>query len=126
MLSSEPTMNNKSEPHLIVYVPVMALSSIYFTQFLTGKPTVCELCEHVNIGTKWYQFGVLLQLDTTKLDNIREMNGDNDFKAIKMFELWLSTNPSGTRREIMETLKKPAIGKNAVAEEYNKALTESE
>ena len=26
----------------------------------------------------------------------------------------------------METLKKPAIGKNAVAEEYNKALTESE
>ena len=87
---------------------------------------MCELCEHVSIGTKWYQFGVLLQLDTTKLDNIREMNGDNDFKAIKMFELWPSTNPSGTRREIMETLKKPAIGKNAVAEEYNEALTESE
>ena len=104
----------------------MALSSIYFTQFLTGKPTVHELYEHVNIGSKWYKFGVLLQLGTTKLDDIRVMNGDSDFKAIKMFELWLSTNPSGTRKEIMETLKKPVIGQNTVAEEYNKALTESE
>ena len=107
---------------------VMALSSVsssYFNQFLNGKPTIAELCEHIRVGTKWYTFGVLLKLDTTELDSIRIMNEDISFKALKMFELWLSSKPRAMRREVIETLQKPAIAENFIAEEYKRALTES-
>ena len=102
------------------------MATICFNQFLNVKPTIRELCEHVRINTKWYKFGVLLGLNTTKLNTIRVMTGDDDFKALKMFELWLSTNPKATRREIIETLTKEAIGENTVAEEYKETLKESE
>ena len=103
-----------------------SVSSNYINQFLNGKPTIAELCEHVNIGTKWYTFGVLLKLDTTELDGIRIMNEDSSFKTLKMFELWLSSKPKATRREIIETLKKSAISENVVAEQYKHALMECE
>ena len=93
---------------------------------MNAKPTIHELCEYVRVHTKWYKFGVLLELNTTELDAIRLMTGDDDFKALKMFELWLSTNPKATRREIIETLTKEAIGENTVAEEYKETLKESE
>ena len=96
-----------------------------FDVFLNKKPTIDELCEHVRIDADWYVFGVLLKLDTTKLDSIKIMNEDNSFKTVKMFELWLSSNPNATRREVIETLRKQAIGKNAIAENYKKALIES-
>ena len=108
---------------------VMASSSVsssYFNQFLNGKPTIAELCEHIRVGTKWYTFGVLLKLDTTELDSIRVMNEDTSFKALKMFELWLSSNPIAMRRDIIETLQKPTIAENFIAEEYKRALVESE
>ena len=82
------------------------MAATYFNQFLNVKPSIHELCEHVRVNTKWYKFGVLLSLDTTKLDTIRVMTGDDYFKALKMFELWLNTNPKATRREIIETLTK--------------------
>ena len=100
-----------------------SVSSSYFNQFLNGKPTLDELCEHVRIDTKWYKFGVLLKLDTTKLDGIRMMNEDS---CLKMFELWLSSKPKAMRREIIETLQKPTIGENVIAEEYKRTLIESE
>ena len=103
-----------------------SVSSSYFNQFLNGKPTLDELCEHVRIGTKWYIFGVLLKLDASKLNGIREMNDDSNFKASKMFELWLSSKPKATRREIIETLQKPSIEENVIAEEYKRTLVESE
>ena len=105
---------------------MMASPSVSSNQLLSGKPTLAELCEHVRIGTKWYSFGVLLKLDTCKLDDIRVLNEDIDFKTLKMFELWLSSKPNATRREIIETLKKPAIGENIVAEQYKHALMECE
>ena len=97
-----------------------------FDVYLNEKPTLDELCEHARIGTKWYNFGVLLKLDATKLNGIRMMSEDVDFKVIKMFELWLSTNPNARRREIIETLTMEAIGENTLAANYQKALTESE
>ena len=97
-----------------------------FEAFLNKKPTLDELCRHVRVETKWYTFGVLLKLDTYKLEGIRLMNEDSGFKAIKMFELWLSSNPTATRREIIETLRTEAIGEKTIAEDYNKALKESE
>ena len=101
------------------------VSSNYFDQFLNGKPTVHELYEHVRVGTNWHKLGVLLKLDIKKLNDIRSLNEDSDFKSLKMFELWLSSKPNATRREIIETLKKDAIGEITVAERYRVALQES-
>ena len=104
----------------------MALKVVGFEAFLNDKPTLDELCKHVRIDAKWYKFGVLLKLDTTNLEGIRVMNEDSVFKTVKMFELWLKSNPIATRREIMEILKIEAISEITFAEEYNKALKESE
>ena len=96
----------------------------FFNQFLNGKPTLHELCEHVRIDTKWYKFGVLLKVDITNLDGLEQLNKGCDIKALKMFESWLSINPKATRQQVIETLQKEAIGENTVAEKYIKALTE--
>ena len=93
---------------------------------LSGKPTLDELCEYVNIGDEWYKFGVFLKLDPRKLDSFDQMFMDDDMRALKMFDLWLSTNPKAMRKEIINILKKPAIGKIVVAEQYLMALKESE
>ena len=98
----------------------------YFEAFLNRKPSLHELYEHVRIGTNWYKLGVLFKLDVTKLNDVKLLNEDSDFKSLKMFELWLNTNPNATRKEMIETLRKDAIGENAIAENYKKALMESE
>ena len=41
-----------------------------------------------------------------------------------MFELWLSSKPNATRREIIERLNKDAIGEITIAERYRVALQE--
>ena len=116
-----------AEPHPQKSIgQTMAVVLRYFDQFLNGKPTVHELYEHVRVGTNWHKLGVLLKLDITKLNDIRLLNEDSDFKSLKMFELWLSSKPNATRKEIIETLKKPAIGENALAEQYKKTLQECE
>ena len=97
-----------------------------FEHILNEKATSRELLEDIKVGTQWYEFGVLLKLNVIELDAIERMNGAPDFKAFKMLELWLSTNPNATRRELIETLQKKAIGESSVAEEYIKALKESE
>ena len=95
----------------------------FVNDFLNEKPTVAELCEYVRVGEKWYILGTLLELAAVDLHGIDEQCKDQDLKATKMFELWLSTKPNTTRRQIIETLKKGAVGKNAVAVEYETALT---
>lgn len=94
--------------------------------FLNEKPTLHELCEYVTIGTKWFLFGVLLKLDERELDAIEELNKDVVHKAMKMFRLWLDTNPYATRRQVINTLRMNTIKENAIAEIYERALTEGE
>ena len=108
------------------------LPKLVTSDFLNGKPTVDELCQYVTISTKWYKFGRLLKhkLDTSTdhdLDNIdQQYKDDDDSKVLKMFELWLSTSPNPTRREIIDILLNPAINESVLAEKYMKVLTESE
>ena len=98
-----------------------------FDVILSGKPTLDELCEHVDISSKWYKFGVLLKLKIKELDIIRvDYEDDDNIKALKMLELWLSTNPKATRKEIIDVLRKPVVGWNAIAKQYLMALKESE
>ena len=120
MNNVEPLPSNSTEE-----VMAASVSSNYFDQFLNGKPTVHELYEHVRVGTNWHKLGILLKLDIKKLNDIRSLNEDSDFKSLKMFELWLSSKPNATRREIIETLKKDVIGEITVAERYRVALQES-
>ena len=92
--------------------------------FLEEKPPLDELCENVQLGTKWYQFGVLLKLDTKQLEDIEQMKKDINFKALRMFNLWLDTNTNATRRQVLETLRKDSISENAVADNYEKKLSD--
>ena len=121
-------MRNLSHSHLFATLFAMAVGGELtgFEAFLNEKPTLDELCRHIRVETKWYKFGVLLKLNTSKLEDIRLMNEDSGFKAIKMFELWLSSNPTATRREIIGTLRTETISEKTIAEDYSKALKESE
>ena len=101
----------------------MATRDHSFESFLGESPTLDELYEHVKLGTKWYEFGVLLKLDSKKLNGIEELNKDVERKALKMFELWLNTSTNATRRQVLETLRKDGIREVAVAEEYEKILS---
>ena len=96
-----------------------------FDVMLSGRPTLDELCEHVDIGSSWYKFGVLLKLKTEDLDNIAVYKS-GDMQSLKMFDFWLINNPKATRKDIIDTLKKPFIGMNDTAERYLMALKESE
>ena len=89
------------------------------------KPTLDELCEHIHIGSKWYQLGIMLKLDVKKLNDIQKLPEDSTYKTSKMFQLWLDTNPHGTRKQIIEGLRKGVIEENTVAHEYEKALRTS-
>ena len=40
---------------------------------LEEKPTISELCEHIHIGSKWYQLGIILKLDVKKLNDIHKL-----------------------------------------------------
>ena len=96
-----------------------------FDAFLNEKPTLTELLKHVSISTKWYQIGVLLEINSAKLDGIEKDCQGSDMKALKMFEFWLSSNPSASRKQIIDTLKTEAINENTVAEEYRRTLIKS-
>ena len=76
-----------------------------FEAFLNKKPTLDELCWHIRVDTEWYKFGVLLKLDTTKLEGIRVMSNTSSFKTVKVFELWLSFNHTSTRRKVIQSLR---------------------
>ena len=100
----------------------MAAINLSFQKILEEKPALDELCEHIHIGSKWYQFGILLKLDSKKLDDIRRQPDDSTYKTLKMFELWLDTNPNATRRQVLDTLKKKIIEENTIAHEYELVL----
>ena len=96
----------------------MAEGNLSFEKILEEKPALDELCEHIHIGGKWYQFGILLKLDSKKLDDIRRQPDDSTYKTLKMFELWLDTNPNATRRQVIDTLRKEVIEEITVAHKY--------
>ena len=100
----------------------MAELNLSFEEILEKKPTLDELCEHIDIGDKWYQLGILLKLNPKKLNDIRGQSGDHTYKTSKMFELWLGTNPRPTRKQVIDALRKKVIEENTVAHEYTKIL----
>ena len=101
----------------------MASRNLSFEKILAEKPTLDELCEHIRIGSKWYQLGTLLKLDPKKLDDIRHTQPeDSSFKTLRMFEIWLVTNPHASRRQVIDALRKEVIEENTIAHEYEQTL----
>ena len=96
----------------------MTARNLSFEKLLDEKPTLDELCEHIRIGSKWYQLGIQLKLDPKKLEDIHKLPDDSTYKTTKMFELWLDTKPDATRRQVVDALKKKVIEENTIAHEY--------
>lgn len=100
----------------------MSVQKQSFEKLLEEKPCLHELCEHIVIGGKWYQLGIQLKLDATKLDFIDEQPRDYNYKTTKMFQLLLTASPQVTRKQILEALKKRVLGEISVANEYEEKL----
>ena len=103
----------------------MATRKQTFEKIVEEKPTLDELCEHIRIGSKWYQLGIQLKLNAKKLEDIHKLPDDSTYKTTKMFELWLDTKPDATRRQVVDTLRKEVIEENTVAHEYERMLRKS-
>ena len=96
---------------------------ISYNNFLSYKPGLDELTEHVDVGTKWYLLGTLLHLDDRRLDGINQLQGHDDtYKTLKMFQHWLTSTPTATRRQVLEALRKRVISENTVADQYEAHL----
>ena len=93
-----------------------------FNTFLSSTPTLKELTEHVNVSTNWYIVGTMLDLDQKRLKGIEAHTGAH--KMIEMFNLWLDTTPTASRRQVLEALRKSVVEENTLAYEYEKYLKE--
>ena len=80
--------NSLSVSRTVTLQETMATRNLSFEEILEEKPTLDELCEHIRIGSKWYQLGVLLKLNDVKLDDIHRLAEDSTYKTLKMFKLW--------------------------------------
>ena len=103
----------------------MARGNLSFEEILIEKPTLDELCEHIRIGSKWYQLGIQLKLNSKKLEDIHKLPDDSTYKTTKMFELWLDTKPDATRRQVIDALRKEVIEEITVAYEFEQTLRKS-
>ena len=48
---------------------------------LEEKPTFDELCKHICVGSIWYQFKILLKLDSKKSDDIHRQPDNSTYKV---------------------------------------------
>ena len=98
-------------------------TEIPYNRFLSYKPALDELIEHIDVGTKWRLLGTLLRVDDNRLDGIDQLQGHDDtYKTLKMFQNWLTTTPTATRKQVLEALRKRVISENTVAEQYETHL----
>ena len=96
-----------------------------FESFLDGTPTLSELTRRIEIDNKWYILGTLLEIEPRKLNSIEKQPGCDDvYKTLKMFETWLATTPTASRRHLLQMLRERVVGENTIAEEYKKYLKE--
>ena len=98
---------------------------ISYDNFLSYRPALDELIEHVDVGTKWCFLGTLLHVEDKRLDGIDQLQGHNDtHKTYKMFQNWLTTTPTASRRQVLKALRKRVISEHTVADQYEAHLKE--
>ena len=86
------------------------------------KPELDVLIAHART-TKWYILGVLLHLEPRRLDAIERKYHDEDEKLMKMYELWLATNPNATYNDVIKTLESKPLEEITVAANFTTFLT---
>ncbi|XP_019852468.1 PREDICTED: uncharacterized protein LOC109582257 [Amphimedon queenslandica] len=98
---------------------------ISFDAFLSSTPTIKELTEHINVSNKWYLVGTMLELDQKRLKSIEAHVGHTDaHKTVKMFDLWLETTPTASRRQVLEAMRVDAVEEITLAHKYEMHLRE--
>ena len=88
---------------------------------LTSKPLLKELVEHAKTS-KWYLLGLLLDLDSKRLNAIKEENSSLVDRLIAMYDLWLDTNPNATNNDVLKALERKSIEEITIANEFRKFL----
>lgn len=83
------------------------------------RPTLSELEERIDI-VDWHSLGIQLELSPSKLEEIEYSSARVNDARRRMFQLWLDTSPSPTRRELIKKLQSRAVGKRSLAREYEK------
>ena len=89
---------------------------------LDVRPTIAELTEHVNVGTRWRQVGIQLKLETKELDAIDAEHKRVADKVSAMYKLWLGTNPNASRRQLLEVLRLKSINRITLAKNYEEHI----
>uniref|UniRef100_A0A1X7SYW6 Death domain-containing protein n=1 Tax=Amphimedon queenslandica TaxID=400682 RepID=A0A1X7SYW6_AMPQE len=98
---------------------------ISFDAFLSSTPTIKELTEHVNVSNNWYLVGTMLELDQKRLKSIEAHVGHTDaHKTVAMFNLWLETTPTASRRQVLEAMRVDAVEEITLAHKYEMHLME--
>ena len=79
------------------------------------------------VGIKWYDLGIDLldNDDVEELTIIQSQNSDNiNTCCTKMFQLWLSRQPTASWNQLIISLKKPHIGLNYLATNIEHMLSQ--
>ena len=67
----------------------------------------------------------MLDLDQKRLRSIEAQTGHTGaHKMIEMFNLWLDTTPTASRRQVLEALRVDAVEEITLAHKYEKHLRE--
>ena len=107
--------------HTVVFVTFLHNQDVYMAEKTTNdldqKPLLHELMDHV-ITNSWYLLGVHLKLETKDLKAIDAEQQSINMKLCKMYELWLDTDLTATRRKLITALKRPSVSELAVADKY--------
>ena len=96
----------------------------YSLDFLLNQtPSLTEVCEYAKTAD-WYRLGVLLQLDSVDLENIRKFPLESE-KLTRIYDIWLNTKgETATRQELLTALRSEFVGLNQIALKYEKYLKE--
>ncbi|XP_019864464.1 PREDICTED: uncharacterized protein LOC109593808 [Amphimedon queenslandica] len=87
---------------------------------LDSRPSLPELMYEVSFESKWYDIGVMLGLESDKLDAIRYSSVSERNKTSDMYKLWLDSKPQATRREVIKALEDMELNRQAT--KYKKSL----
>ena len=93
-------------------------------------PSLKYLNRHVKkpVGRKWYDLGIdLLEADdVVQLDRIQsEHSADFNTCCTKMFQLWLSKQPTASWNQLLDSLRQPGIELDHIAFKIKKMLLQS-
>ena len=86
---------------------------------MDDKPTLKELLTHVDVGVKWMTLGIHLELDMKDLQAIERASLNAvDMCIQQMYNLWLTSQPEATRRQLLKALE--VMKARTLADNYKK------